>query len=408
MSILKEKLFALLHIVDLVFFALKKRVYKIRESRGIIRPGGNGKKMILSHVTYYAGANAGDIALSQCVRREFEKKYTQVNWNIINVRESVDDKKIDTINSSQALVIGGGGLFLPDSNPNLVSGWQWAISSEQLQKIKVPMLIYSVGYNYFRGQESTELFQKNLIALCEKVKFIGLRNTGSIEAVKNIIPEKLHEKVMFQPCTTTVIRKIYGNAIPKKVTSKKVAFNLAFDREKRRFGENMEKILVEIAKAAKMIEERGYEIVLVYHVWNDQRIKPYMDSIGVKYKEKDLSSSFPKDIYKFYNGIEFVIGMRGHSQMIPFGLNCEILSLVTHEKMRWFLEDIDAVDWQIDLMEGESELATRILESFVRIHETEHELTQKRLYEEQEKLWKVTQKNMHIINEIVVGTRQGK
>lgn len=36
--------------------------------------------------------------------------------------------------------------------------------------------------------------------------------------------------------------------------------------------------------------------------------------------------------------------------MIPFGLNCGIISLGTHDKMRWFLDDLGAADWDIDLI----------------------------------------------------------
>ena len=41
--------------------------------------------------------------------------------------------------------------------------------------------------------------------------------------------------------------------------------------------------------------------------------------------------------------------MRGHAQLIPFGLRRSIISLVSHPKLYWFLQDIDAVDWAVDV-----------------------------------------------------------
>ena len=45
--------------------------------------------------------------------------------------------------------------------------------------------------------------------------------------------------------------------------------------------------------------------------------------------------------------------MRGHSQMIPFGLRKNILSIVSHDKLKWFLEDIDHPEWGVDVREND-------------------------------------------------------
>ncbi len=279
-------------LAEKVIWVIRKSCYKISESRVFTT-----KK--ISHVTYYAVGNVGDTVLSQCVRKAFNMSYADAGWNIIEVSKKVDQSVISGINKSKMLLIGGGGLFLPDTNLNEISGWQWSVSKEQLNAITVPAVIYSVGYNYFPGQEPSELFISNLIALCEKASFIGLRNHGSIEAVKALLPTDLSDKVIFQPCTTTLIRKLYSDVLPPKQCSNIVAFNLAFDREKRRYGDNKDNICLAVSRAAKEIENRGYEIYLVYHCELDQNIKPYMDKCGVTYKEMNFSRAFPMDVYKF-------------------------------------------------------------------------------------------------------------
>ncbi len=390
-----------------IFCISKMNIYKIRRNyyRKKECKGNVNKKSLLvrrvSHVTYYAGGNAGDMVLSHCIRKIFESSIKDLCWNIVNVRDEVTWDIINEINMTKGVIVGGGGLFLPDSNKNDISGWQWAISEEKLNSIKVPLVVYSVGYNYFRGQECNSLFIKNLITLCRKAQLIALRNHGSMEAVKKLIPSYLHDKIIFQPCITTVLRKVCGKELETKRISKVIAFNIAFDRSNMRFGANKELILEEIARSAKMIQNKGYNIVLVYHVGSDSQMRYYMDKIGVRYTIKDLTTSFPDKIIKFYNNVDLVIGMRGHSQMIPFGLNCEILSLVTHDKMQWFLDDINASEWKIDLVNSNEKIGDEIYKKFIQIHEIDSQKTRKKLIDSQEKLWNITLNNIEKIKAII-------
>src|SRR5699024_7840787 len=55
------------------------------------------------------------------------------------LRREVDEAAVKRINATaDAVVIGGGGLFLQDTNPNRLSGWQWKISPEALAALEVP------------------------------------------------------------------------------------------------------------------------------------------------------------------------------------------------------------------------------------------------------------------------------
>lgn len=307
----------------------------------------NGEKIVASHVTYPYIGNAGDTFLSYCVRHFLNWD----SWNIINVADTVNEKIIDSINETDVLIIGGGGLFLPDTNKNLISGWQWAITNELLKKINVPVYVFSVGYNYFKGQHASELFIDSVQKLVEKAEFVGLRNKGSVEAIQNFLPERLRHKVIYQPCTTSFSYEYLANAskINKSVNTRIVAINMAFDRSERRFGVNKIAICREVAKAIKMIEDQGFSIVFVAHCDEDFEFLVYLEEIGVNYRKLNLSYRLPDEIMKFYKKCHIVIGMRGHAQMIPFGLNRNIITLGTHNKMRWFLEDIDFMDLYVDL-----------------------------------------------------------
>ena len=374
-------------------FKKKKEAFLAVESKG------NGGSGVFSQVTYYAIGNAGDTMLSQCVRKTINHSAKNERWNIIPVNEEVTDATVDSINAGRLLVIGGGGLFLPDTNKNKISGWQWAISPEQLDQISCPICVYSVGYNYFRGQKSSELFESNLIKLLEKSSFFGLRNTGSIKAIKEIVPETLHDRIVFQPCTTTLIRKLYADTLPAKKTTGKVAFNIALDRPENRFGENKDLILGQIAQAAKAIADKGYEVYFAAHCGGDNAFIPYLKQAKAKFKAVDMSVYYPDKILSFYNQMDVVLGMRGHAQMIPFGLNCEIISLGSHDKMKWFLEDIDATDWYVELNSEPEKLKDTIVGKFETIHEKNREDTVKRLISQQDRLWDITLNNLKTISQ---------
>ncbi len=155
------------------------------------------------------------------------------------------------------IIIGGGGLFIPDTNKNSNSGWQWAISDEMLEQISTQISLFAIGYNFFPNQKPDDLFIRGLNKIVDKSKFVGLRNYGSINSVKNLLMhKKLEDKIHFQPCTTTILRLI-DKKIPKKRKSKNVAVNLAFDRTNLRFGENMYNSINSIALAVKELEEKG-------------------------------------------------------------------------------------------------------------------------------------------------------
>ena len=375
--------------------ALVKCIVSTRKPRIILNAMTMGRGQKIAHVTCYSANNVGDTVLSECVRRTFDIMYSHASWNLISVHSPVRNRTIKRINTANILVIGGGGLFLPDTNPNPVSGWQWACGKDQLTQIKIPVIVYSVGYNYFHGQIPSQLFIDNLNALAEKSTFFGVRNNGSLEAIQSLLREELKNKLCYQPCTTTVIRYLLPQLRPKDKTNK-VAFNLAFDREERRFGEKKDQIIKQLVKSVYAIRDKGYEIFIVAHCPDDLKImryiqdRHYIHAVNVSYWELE-------QLARFYNGIDVVLGMRGHAQMIPFGVNSQIISLGTHEKMKWFLRDIDAMDWYVDLNEDIDNISDRIVTVFERIHEKECERTDSRLYEAQDKLWRVTYENMQLI-----------
>lgn len=376
--------------------------YKLREGLYLRGERGKGSRTVV-HITLFKGwgHNAGDLVLSKMVRDSFNRLLNPFAWLLRAVSSKVDERLMSEINQSDLLIVGGGGLLLPDSNPNAVSGWQWAVSRDQIESIRVPLVVFAIGYNYFRGQEPNAFFVDNLKVLIEKSTFFGLRNKGSICAINELTDKLFADKICYQPCPTTLIRKLHPE-LPPKPWKRKVALNMAFDRYALRFGENQEHILMQIGIAARAIVEKGYELYYVSHILDDRKFEIVLDRLRVPFHSVRLQYQFPMQMVHFYNDMDLVIGMRGHAQMIPFGLNTPIISLGTHDKMRWFLDDIQATDWHLDLLKDIDTLGQRLLKQFETILEQKREDTLRRLLNAQEELYRVTCENLsnlrHIIN----------
>jgi len=375
-------------IISLGAFAIQNSIYLRKEK---------GQSPKASHVSYYSGwENAGDTVLSKCVRDSLNFCN---GWNLIKITDPVDDNVVTQINNSKHLVLGGGGVLLPDSNPNTISGWQWAINADYWKEIKVPVIVFAIGYNFFKGQKNTEIFKSNLIKLVERADFFSLRNRGSINKVKEIIPVELHAKIHFQPCPTTIIRSLYPN-LPAKKTTKKVGINIAFDRYERRYGQDIYLILDQIALAMKSIQNAGYEIINVCHLENDSKFDISLEHRKVVFETVNLQYKLPNDVYHFYNELEVMIGTRGHAQMIPFGLNTKIISLGSHDKLRYFLEDINSLDWYLDVHGSPQKLSENLINKFNHVIESEANITS-RLQNEQKKLFEITKENLRTIYQLV-------
>ena len=96
----------------------------------------NGKDFLV-HITYPYVFNVGDTVLSKCVRDTIllleDVKYS---FRLVSVRKNVTYKDIKCYNESKGIIVGGGGLFLPDTNSNCKSGWQWQCSVKQYEILK--------------------------------------------------------------------------------------------------------------------------------------------------------------------------------------------------------------------------------------------------------------------------------
>ena len=88
------------------------------------------------HIAADTISNAGDYILVRSLKQLVEHEVNQsIHWSNVDVRATITDSFIEACNHSQGVILGGGGFFLKDTNPNDISGWQWPCSLENLEKV---------------------------------------------------------------------------------------------------------------------------------------------------------------------------------------------------------------------------------------------------------------------------------
>ena len=354
--------------------------------------------MKIAHVAAFAKAgNASNILSPDAVKRMIQKRSTkQIEWVDIEARDTPDNTTIELINGCALLIIGGGGLFLPDATYNEVSGWQWPVSVKQINDIQVPIYLRSVGFNLFRDQRDfNENFNASIQALACKCNYIGLRDSGSIYAIRKYLPYDLHSKIILDPCPTTIANKLYPEPPANPNSGQyKIGVNIAFDREKLRYGNRAEKLCADIAEGIKRaeirnkirlnieyfshlnIDDKGHEILKTYIPW-------------IKYRS--LGKMNCKEIIGIYKSANLTISTRGQAQLISFGCTNPILSIVSHNKLQWFLDDIKRPEWGLDSSNidwGAEEIEQSVTNSIANNHHIREDIR-----EMQENIYKLLEKN---------------
>lgn len=298
--------------------------------------------------------NSGDTVLFKLTQKLFNKFQNNINWTNKNLWEQIDENEINKINANfDYILIGGGGLLLRDQKgaENSKSGWQFNCSTRLIKKIRIPVIVFGIGYNRFRGQSDfPHFFKENINALVEKSIFFGLRNNGSIKKLKGYLTSENSKKISLQHCPTVILDLIENLKTKPLDILEKVSINIAYDRPENRFI-NENKILNYISQFIKYLIERNYKIDICLHKEDDIIIMDYINDNLIKEKINivDLSSKGYSDVITYYSNIDLAIGMRGHAQMIPFGVSKNIISIISHDKLRFFLKDVNLNEYGIDV-----------------------------------------------------------
>ncbi len=352
--------------------------------------------MRIAHIFVHMATNTGDIYLKRATQLAFLTLFPKAKFTEVETRKIFTAKDIADLNSHDFIVIGGGGLLLRDSFPNNVSDWQWGCSIDLLKSIKVPIVVYSIGYNRFRGQEdfNRPLFDQHIGVLLKKSLFFSARNTGSCEALKNYVKDELKQKITLNFCPSLLFPQ---TVVDRKIGTKKIGLMLAGDRLHLRHA-NVGEFMGKIKSLLKEISKQA-DIYLVAH---ESRDFWYLDHLaGIPFKKVELFGKTPEETISFYSNMDVIIGDRGHCQMIPFSLGCKIISLISHNKLKWFLDDTNLNEYGIE--ESDSALKEKVLSL---IFSSKRDLYPEKRIQALRLISKTNYKNLHTIYEKLMPTLQ--
>ena len=350
--------------------------------------------------------NYGDTLLFEACRHVFHGFNNREEFHIaetVNLREVVGPRLVEKINSDfDAVLVGGGGLFLSDTNPNSNSGWQWNISLTMLKRIRVPIILFAVGNNRFIGQEDFgKLFKEHIAITVDKSIFVGLRNTGSVESIREYLPSSQRDKVNYQPCPTTLLNFLYPREIISEIIPKKsLSMQALVGKRQNKAGFNKENIYHECSQA--LVDARSDEWTI--STFSNAKGDDYFCEFAKNHANAQFDKLYDcKDILKpalYFKQKSLIIGMRGHAQMIPFGWGTPIISLFVHDKLRFFLEDIGHPDLMVDCRE--KNIASLLIEK-IKYVEGNYDRIKSDFSRAQKKLFEITINNLSEISKTMGG-----
>jgi polysaccharide pyruvyl transferase WcaK-like protein len=249
-------------------------------------------------------------------------------------------------------IVGGGGLLMKGDGFDTVSGWQFNIELSTLSELKIPLIIYGIGYNRFEGDpEFSEDTINHIKATKKKSTLFSVRDKGTrteLEKLGIVEVSVIPDAAMFCDSIKIALPGIEPDDFC-------IGLNWAGDREDQRFpNKDKSKVIKELCNNLLRFSRqyKQVKVVMIPHVSKyDHKIawvfKEYLGDIfydlatGVPwlYPETLINVPFLAGIYR---RMDIVIGMRGHANIIPFGQGTRTIAFGDHIKNQFFAQQISA------------------------------------------------------------------
>ena len=299
--------------------------------------------------------NSGDYMIGKSYKYKAQKVWgnniTFVSFDCRNSKLYNSDGAIAKLNTFDKIIVGGGGLLLPDSSPNNTSCWQWVINKNYISQITVPIYVWGLGYNVFYGQNMTmtnrnnnninqqriPVLVDNLKVLLNKCMEFKMRHKSDVENVLKLVGEQYRNKIQYELCAVSqYVRENWKF----KDKGNYIAFEIKDDREWRRYHKiGKVKYYMQLMKVYDTLVNRGEKVVYLSHD-GSKNFYRFLHSKGRKCALLDCSVGNENKIRECYSKLKMIMCSAGHSQIMAHGLDIPYIGLVTHPKIRNFCDDI--------------------------------------------------------------------
>jgi polysaccharide pyruvyl transferase WcaK-like protein len=300
--------------------------------------------------TYCLNYNIGDyalgIGLKNLLREHLEVEF--IGDTNIQGREFNEYYINEVVNKRyDLLVIGGGGIIHGSHWPN---GWFWLIEKDLIKQIKIPFIVYGVGYNYW--EEEGGIPERGTAHLNETIKYatyFSVRNDGSAKRIlkqTGIDAPSIPDPGFHINLNTDYLREI---------KEPYVIIQIANDKPESRFGslENRTTFIDDMREVSEKLSE-NYKVLLAPHVPDDVSISnevakdlPLVDVWDFGYFAFDHC----QESLGYYKYADFAIAMRGHGQIVPIAFNTPVIALENHPKHKGLMEGLNLLEYNIKIGE---------------------------------------------------------
>ena len=307
-----------------------------------------------------AKSNSGDFMIGIATKMYFKEIILNSKDNIECIdldcrnKNLFNNDNIYKLNQYDYIIVGSGGLILPDSSPNKISCWQWVISTENIKKITKPIYVISIGWNLFFNQNMnmtdrnsnvedksrTPIFKENITTLIEKSQYFTLRHKMDVNNLINLVGNKYNKKVLYEMCPTVWYVKKYWKPKINGVNKKFFAIEIKDDRQWRRYHKIGIKKFYEYLLNIVNTHIRNNENILYLSHDGSRSFYTYLKQHNVNIPYLDNSCANENKILENYSKIHTIYCSAGHSQMISYGLGIKIISLISQPKLKNFCDDI--------------------------------------------------------------------
>lgn len=313
------------------------------------------RQLRLLHLDLKTVYSYGDQLLFELVRHVFNGYGGGAYFDLTQThpfRSGMTPSFVDEVNESfDGVVIGGGGLFPWRTNAARSSGWQWNITPELLKRLRVPIIGFGVGNApQYSPERHNPVFKEHLNLVLERSVFFGARSAGAVESLRSYVDGVDDAPLTFQPCPTTLSRLLLPDVAPRKPQHER-RLGLQFGLEQAHIDDGLtpERVYPQLVTLVRELQSDGWEVGFIGHKRADMGFfERHGEELGIAGHRLFGSTRVLFDGLGVYAGFPIVLGARGHSQMVPFGLGNTPLSFGTNDKIRFFAQHLGHPEWLVD------------------------------------------------------------
>ncbi|EKD55793.1 MAG: hypothetical protein ACD_59C00033G0001 [uncultured bacterium] len=275
-------------------------------------------------------------------------------------KKKCDEAFAEYINTFDMFVIGGGN-YLELWPANSETGTSLNFSKKFLDKIKVPISLYSLGCDDGQGADKNNIEKFKAFIdylLDEKKVYISMRNDGSSAAFLKYTGSQYSKHIDVIPDGGFFLGKAEKLNIPFGFDIKPttVAINLAGDMLETRFSDgpnvNYNKFLSYFADVLMDMINREINVIFIPHIYKDLRI---INDLLCKIEDQYIRTHIKvapyiqgiagmRCLFSIYEAVDMVLAMRFHANVCPIGMNIPTIGLACYPQIEKLYKEIGLIE----------------------------------------------------------------